>query len=210
MSGRKVLLVAILSVASVLAVQGAARSDGPAHALNPGPNAGSQQVVVRAPAVAPALMIPVAVDQSAQRSVAPVAAAPSFAFAKLEAGTVAATAAAQAAASAVAPFVMNLAETLPAVLPDAMVPVPVPVPVALPELEKLPLHQRISRRFERLDSDKNGSISREEAKRSRSLERHFDVVDADHDGEISPAELRNAWKTRMAARERARQVAHNK
>ena len=206
MSGRKVLLVAILSGASVLAVQGAARSDGPAHALNPGPNAGSQQVVVRAPAVAPALMIPVAVDQSAQRSVAPVAAAPSFAFAKLEAGTVAATAAAQAAASAVAPFVMNLAETLPAVLPDAMVP----VPVALPELEKLPLHQRISRRFERLDSDKNGSISREEAKRSRSLERHFDVVDADHDGEISPAELRNAWKTRMAARERARQVAHNK
>ena len=57
-----------------------------------------------------------------------------------------------------------------------------------------------SMRFQHLDLDHDGKLSREEASKSTYLSKHFDEVDTNHDGFITPDEKRTAWKARMAAR----------
>jgi Ca2+-binding EF-hand superfamily protein len=60
-----------------------------------------------------------------------------------------------------------------------------------------------SRRFQRLDTNADGYITREEARKSDSLSNHFDEVDIDHDGRISVGEMREAWRARLEARRKA-------
>jgi hypothetical protein len=55
-------------------------------------------------------------------------------------------------------------------------------------------------RFQRLDLNHDGKLSREEAARSTFLSKHFDEIDTNHDGFITPDEKRAAWKARMEAR----------
>jgi len=59
------------------------------------------------------------------------------------------------------------------------------------------------RRFQHLDVDHDGRLSRSEAAKSNYLSKHFDEVDTNHDGYITPDEKRQAWKARMAARNKA-------
>lgn len=49
----------------------------------------------------------------------------------------------------------------------------------------------VPRQFKRLDKDKDGMISRSEAKRSKDTMAQFDSIDTDHDGKISLSE----WQT---------------
>ncbi len=60
-----------------------------------------------------------------------------------------------------------------------------------------------SRRFQRLDTNGDGYLTREEARKSDSLFNHFDVVDTDRDGRISVGEMREAWRARLEARRKA-------
>ena len=58
-------------------------------------------------------------------------------------------------------------------------------------------------RFQRLDTNHDGKLSREEASRSSFLSKHFDEIDTNHDGFITPDEKRAAWKARLEARNKA-------
>ena len=51
--------------------------------------------------------------------------------------------------------------------------------------------------FQKLDLDKNGAISREEAKAHPRMEKDFDAMDADKDGQVTESESRDYAKTRM-------------
>jgi hypothetical protein len=42
--------------------------------------------------------------------------------------------------------------------------------------------------FKDLDRDKDGQVSKEEAKRSADVEKRFDTLDANHDGKVSMSE----------------------
>lgn len=50
----------------------------------------------------------------------------------------------------------------------------------------------VPREFRRMDKDKDGMISRDEAKRSKDTMAQFDTLDADHDGKISLSEWQAA------------------
>ena len=52
--------------------------------------------------------------------------------------------------------------------------------------------EHVQEHFARLDADKNGAISRDEAKAFAPLAEHFDEVDSDKNGAISLDELRAA------------------
>ena len=45
----------------------------------------------------------------------------------------------------------------------------------------------------RLDTDKDGAISKDEAAANPRLAEHFDTIDADHDGKLTAAELTAAF-----------------
>lgn len=51
--------------------------------------------------------------------------------------------------------------------------------------------------FQKLDLDKNGAISREEAKAHPRMEKDFDAMDANKDGQVTETESRDYAKTRM-------------
>lgn len=53
--------------------------------------------------------------------------------------------------------------------------------------------------FKRLDKDKDGLISKSEAKRNKDLNARFDDVDSDHDGKVSLTEFQGWDSTRGAA-----------
>jgi len=59
--------------------------------------------------------------------------------------------------------------------------------------------------FARLDTDKDGRISKDEASAGPRLSKHFDKVDVDHDGFITRAELTTAIAHRAAARQAAKE-----
>ena len=56
-------------------------------------------------------------------------------------------------------------------------------------------------RFERLDLDHDGFISRQEAQADPHLARHFDAIDTDHDGRLSHQEMKSY---RIARKSRSR------
>jgi Ca2+-binding EF-hand superfamily protein len=51
--------------------------------------------------------------------------------------------------------------------------------------------------FQRFDLDKNGAISREEAKPHPRMEKDFEAMDANTDGQVTEAEYRDYAKARM-------------
>lgn len=55
--------------------------------------------------------------------------------------------------------------------------------------------------FKELDQDKDGQISREEAKRSADVQANFDAMDTDHNGKISLIE----WIAAEKAKQRSKQ-----
>lgn len=64
------------------------------------------------------------------------------------------------------------------------------------------MKRRAEEWFKKVDTDGDGSISRQEAeKNAPRLAKNFDAVDTNHDGKITPDELRAA---RKAAEERRR------
>jgi len=54
--------------------------------------------------------------------------------------------------------------------------------------------------FARLDTDKDGKISKAEASKGPRLSKNFDTVDADHDGFVTKAELSTAMAQHAHAR----------
>lgn len=54
--------------------------------------------------------------------------------------------------------------------------------------------------FSRLDTDKDGTISRAEAQANKHLGKDFDRADANHDGKVTPDELHSARKADKAAK----------
>jgi len=54
--------------------------------------------------------------------------------------------------------------------------------------------------FARLDTDKDGKISKDEASKGRRLSQHFDAVDTDHDGFVTKAELGTAMAQHAKAK----------
>lgn len=76
--------------------------------------------------------------------------------------------------------------------------------LAAPALADDDAHARRAHRVDevmaRLDTDKDGKISKDEASKGRRLAKHFDDVDADHDGFVTKAELEAAFARRAAAK----------
>jgi Ca2+-binding EF-hand superfamily protein len=66
--------------------------------------------------------------------------------------------------------------------------------------------KRVDRVFSKLDTDRDGRISRAEAAKGPKLSKTFDRVDADHDGFVTRAELNAAVERRMQ-RQQAKQQA---
>ena len=64
---------------------------------------------------------------------------------------------------------------------------------------KARIARRVDEAFARLDTDKDGRISRAEASKGPRLSKNFDRVDADHDGYVTRAELSAALE-RLARR----------
>lgn len=61
--------------------------------------------------------------------------------------------------------------------------------------------QRAQQRFADADLDRDGQLSREEAKQGTPrLAEHFDEIDSDHDGLLSSAEILSYLKQRRGAR----------
>jgi Ca2+-binding EF-hand superfamily protein len=65
---------------------------------------------------------------------------------------------------------------------------------------KTKLAKRVDDAFARLDTDKDGKISKAEAAKGPRLSKNFETVDADHDGFVTRAELTTAMERRMHAR----------
>ncbi len=58
--------------------------------------------------------------------------------------------------------------------------------------------KRVDQVFAKLDTDKDGRLSRAEGAKGPKISKRFDQIDADHDGFISRAELSTAVEHRMA------------
>lgn len=58
--------------------------------------------------------------------------------------------------------------------------------------------RRVDQVFAKLDTDKDGRISKAEAAKGPKMAKAFDRVDADHDGFVSRAEMSAAVERRMA------------
>lgn len=62
-------------------------------------------------------------------------------------------------------------------------------------------HQaRMRAGWEKLDSNHDGKLSRDEVQGRPKLAQHFDQVDANGDGQLTPMEMREAWRARHASR----------
>ena len=62
-------------------------------------------------------------------------------------------------------------------------------------------HQaRMKARWEKLDGNHDGKLSRDEVQGRPKLAQHFDQVDANGDGQLTPMEMREAWRARQAHR----------
>jgi Ca2+-binding EF-hand superfamily protein len=70
-----------------------------------------------------------------------------------------------------------------------------------PEQCKAMMKERADKWWARVDTNKDGMVSREEANANAPrLAKDFDKVDADHNGQITREELEAAGKARMAER----------
>lgn len=84
----------------------------------------------------------------------------------------------------------------PALPPATSAPAPAPTtpPVAAPAPAAKP--QRLSSaKFQQVDTNQDGTISREEAAAAPQLAGRFDELDTDRDGRVSPTELKGYAKT---------------
>lgn len=52
--------------------------------------------------------------------------------------------------------------------------------------------------FKELDRDKDGQVSKDEAKRSADVQARFDQIDANRDGKVSMTEWNSSTKTKVA------------
>jgi Ca2+-binding EF-hand superfamily protein len=98
-----------------------------------------------------------------------------------------------------APVVAQAQTTPPPapVQPPATPTTPPPsVPMTTPGVKP---HRLGSEKFDMVDANHDGAISREEAAAAPNLAGKFDEVDADHDGRILPAELKAYAKTHRGA-----------
>lgn len=92
----------------------------------------------------------------------------------------------------------------PPVQPPATPTTPPPsVPMATPGAKP---HRMGSEKFEMVDANHDGAISRDEAAAAPKLAGKFDEVDADHDGRILPAELKAYAKTHRGMEGKAGKV----
>lgn len=68
---------------------------------------------------------------------------------------------------------------------------------------KAKIAKRVDDAFAKLDTDKDGKISKAEAAKGPRLSKNFDNVDADHDGFVTRAEM-TAAMTKMANAKKAK------
>ena len=62
-------------------------------------------------------------------------------------------------------------------------------------------HQaRMKARWDKLDGNHDGKLSRDEVQGRPKLVQNFDKVDANGDGQLTPMEMREAWRARHANR----------
>lgn len=98
-------------------------------------------------------------------------------------------------------------------VPLAIAAIAVPVVAQMPErrgatqpMTKAEVEARVKQRFERLDTNRDGIVTREEveatraARRAEAQDRRFAMVDADKNGSISRAEFDGAIATRSERR----------
>lgn len=71
-----------------------------------------------------------------------------------------------------------------------------PAPSAQPAMPIAKPQRTFDRLFARLDKDRDGFISRDEATRSRWLKKQFDAIDTNQDGKLSKDEVR-AYRAAM-------------
>ena len=65
---------------------------------------------------------------------------------------------------------------------------------------KAKITKRVDDAFAKLDTDKDGKISKAEAAKGPRLSKNFDQVDADHDGFVTKAEMTTAMMQRANAK----------
>lgn len=65
--------------------------------------------------------------------------------------------------------------------------------------------RRVDEAFAKLDTDKDGRISKAEAAKGPKMAKVFDHVDADHDGSVSRAEMTAAVERRMQKQQQKKQ-----
>ena len=70
---------------------------------------------------------------------------------------------------------------------------------------KAKVARRVDEVFAKLDTDKDGRISRAEAEKGPKLSKSFDKVDTDHDGFVSRAEMSAAVERRMQKQQQKKQ-----
>jgi hypothetical protein len=70
---------------------------------------------------------------------------------------------------------------------------------------KARVSRRVDQVFAKLDTDKDGRISKAEAAKGAKLAKAFDRVDTDHDGFVSRAEMSAAVERRMQRQQDKRQ-----
>lgn len=92
----------------------------------------------------------------------------------------------------------------PPVQPPATPTTPPPsVPMTAPGTKA---HRMGSEKFDMVDTNHDGAISREEAAAAPNLAGKFDEIDADHDGRVVPAELKAYAKTHRGKEGKAGKV----
>jgi len=70
---------------------------------------------------------------------------------------------------------------------------------------KARVSRRVEQVFAKLDTDKDGRISKAEAAKGPKMAKAFDHVDADHDGFVSRAEMSAAVERRMQRQQQKKQ-----
>jgi Ca2+-binding EF-hand superfamily protein len=70
---------------------------------------------------------------------------------------------------------------------------------------KVKVARRVDQVFAKLDTDKDGRISKAEAEKGPKMAKAFDRVDTDHDGFVSRAEMSAAVERRMQKQQQKKQ-----